>query len=289
MIAINREMEKIKEIIDNDLERYLSMDYIHCEKIIESIRYSLFTGGKRLRPIIAIKTFQIFDDDIDNILPFASSIEMIHTYSLVHDDLPAMDNDDFRRGKPTNHKIFGEAMAILTGDALLNMAFEIMMKDVQLSKSLDDYRKKSRATYEVSKYAGIRGMIGGQVLDLFGGHEDMDREKLIYMYKSKTAALFQASAVTGAILGGANEEEISIIRDFALYLGLAYQIQDDILDAQEDMLIDKLTYMSYFSREVAYRDMLEYRDKAIELLKSLDSPNTGFLENLTSSLASRKK
>ncbi|MGN9164136.1 polyprenyl synthetase family protein [Tissierellaceae bacterium HCP3S3_D8] len=290
MTIINGELNKTREIIDEKLKEYLKIDNIYVEKILESIKYSLFTGGKRLRPIIMVKTFEIFDDNIENVLPYASALEMIHTYSLVHDDLPAMDDDNMRRGKPTNHIVFGEAMAILTGDALLNLAFEIMLDDVlNTSMSNDEYRRKSRAIYEIGNYSGIRGMIGGQVVDLFGNYRDMDRDRLIYMYKTKTAALFQASVVAGAILGGASEEEVSILRDFALYLGLAYQIQDDLLDFEEDALIDKLTYLSYFDRDKANRDMREYRDRAISILESLKSRNTDFLRELTMLLANRKK
>lgn len=290
MTIINGELNKTREIIDEKLQEYLKVDNIYVEKILESIKYSLFTGGKRLRPIIMVKTFEIFDDNIENVLPYASALEMIHTYSLVHDDLPAMDDDEMRRGKPTNHIVFGEAMAVLTGDALLNLAFEIMLDDVlNTSMSKDEYRRKSRAIYEIGNYSGIRGMIGGQVVDLFGNYRDMDRDRLIYMYKTKTAALFQASVVAGAILGGASEEEVSILRDFALYLGLAYQIQDDLLDVEEDALIDKLTYLSYFDRDNATRDMREYRDRAISILESLKGRNTDFLRELTMLLANRKK
>ena len=277
MIIINEEIKNTGRIMDEILEKYMNRNSIYREKILESMKYSLFTGGKRLRPIMAIKTFEIFNNNIKLILPYAAAIEMIHTYSLIHDDLPAMDDDDYRRGKPTNHKVFGEAMAILAGDALLNLAFEIMSKDVlENSMSLEDYKRKNRAINEIANYSGINGMIGGQVVDLFSSYENMDKDKLLFMYKAKTAALFQASIVVGGILGGAKEEEISILREFSLYLGLSYQIQDDLLDAEEDKLIHKFTYLAYFDKEKSKEDMITYTNKALDLLEALDNRDTAF-------------
>ncbi len=288
MIIINEEIKNTGRIMDEILEKYMNRNSIYREKILESMKYSLFTGGKRLRPIMAIKTFEIFNNNIKLILPYAAAIEMIHTYSLIHDDLPAMDDDDYRRGKPTNHKVFGEAMAILAGDALLNLAFEIMSKDVlENSMSLEDYKRKNRAINEIANYSGINGMIGGQVVDLFSSYENMDKDKLLFMYKAKTAALFQASIVVGGILGGAKEEEISILREFSLYLGLSYQIQDDLLDAEEDKLIHKFTYLSYFDKEKSKEDMITYTNKALDLLEALDNRDTAFLKELTKTLVNR--
>ncbi len=288
MIIINEEIKNTGRIMDEILEKYMNRNSIYREKILESMKYSLFTGGKRLRPIMAIKTFEIFNNNIKLILPYAAAIEMIHTYSLIHDDLPAMDDDDYRRGKPTNHKVFGEAMAILAGDALLNLAFEIMSKDVlENSMSLEDYKRKNRAINEIANYSGINGMIGGQVVDLFSSYENMDKDKLLFMYKAKTAALFQASIVVGGILGGAKEEEISILREFSLYLGLSYQIQDDLLDAEEDKLIHKFTYLAYFDKEKSKEDMITYTNKALDLLEALDNRDTAFLKELTKTLVNR--
>lgn len=288
MIIINEEIKNTGRIMDEILEKYMNRNSIYREKILESMKYSLFTGGKRLRPIMAIKTFEIFNNNIKLVLPYAAAIEMIHTYSLIHDDLPAMDDDDYRRGKPTNHKVFGEAMAILAGDALLNLAFEIMSKDVlENSMSLEDYKRKNRAINEIANYSGINGMIGGQVVDLFSSYENMDKDKLLFMYKAKTAALFQASIVVGGILGGAKEEEISILREFSLYLGLSYQIQDDLLDAEEDKLIHKFTYLSYFDKEKSKEDMITYTNKALDLLEALDNRDTAFLKELTKTLVNR--
>lgn len=288
-MIIKEVMEETIKIIDDSLDRYTKMESNYQKLIYESMRYSLFNGGKRLRPIIAIKSFQLFKDNLDIILPYACAIEMIHTYSLIHDDLPAMDDDDYRRGKPTNHIVYGEALGILAGDGLLNLSFETMMEDLlNTSQSLEDYKNRSRAIYEISKYAGSEGMIGGQVVDLYANHENMDNKKLNYMYEKKTAGLFQAAAVAGAILGGGNDEEVELLRDFALNLGLAYQVQDDILDAKEDADINKLTYLSFYNMEKSKEDVIFYTNKAFEALDKLGDKDTDFLKDLTKILIHRK-
>lgn len=277
------------KIIDQALESYTASKCDYLDSIYESIRYSLFNGGKRLRPVIALKTFELFSNDMEKVLPYAAAIEMIHTYSLIHDDLPAMDDDNFRRGKPTNHVVHGEALAILSGDGLLNLSFETMLKDLTFNtKSPEDCVVKARAIYEISRYAGVEGMIGGQVVDLFANEDNMNSEKLKYMYEKKTAGLFQASALAGAILGGANDEEIEIIREFALYLGLAYQIEDDILDKEEDAKINKLTHLSYYDVEKSKEDVFLYTKKAFDLLDQLKDKDTTFLKGLTNLLVDRK-
>ncbi len=275
-------------IIDKALNEYTKFESTYQEEIYKAMRYSLFNGGKRLRPIITIKTFEIFSHEIEKVIPYASAIEMIHTYSLIHDDLPAMDDDNIRRGKPTNHIVFGEALAILAGDGLLNLAFETMNKDVlENSNGLDDCRRKIRAIYEIASYAGNQGMIGGQVVDLFANAHNMDSDKLNFMYQKKTAALFQASTVAGAIIGGANDEEVEILREFALNLGLAFQIVDDILDAEEDKKISKLTHLSFYNLEKSKADIRKYSNNAFELLNRLEDKDTGFLRELTDFLIDR--
>lgn len=289
MVIIKDIMDDTIKIIDASLDNYTNSESQYQQRIYESMRYSLFNGGKRLRPIIAVKTFELFSDDIEKILPYAAAIEMIHTYSLIHDDLPAMDDDNLRRGKPTNHVVYGEALAILSGDGLLNLSFETMLNDMlHNSKSLESYQMKTKAIYEVSKYAGVEGMIGGQVVDLFGSHENMDSQRLEIMYEKKTAALFQASAVVGAILGEASDEEIEILREFALYLGLSFQIQDDILDREEDAKINKLTHLSFHDIEKSKKDVDTYTNKAFELLDRLPNKDTKFLRELTNLLVHRE-
>lgn len=288
-MSIEVEVIKLILLIDENLKNTLNGDYSYQEKIFESMNYSLFTGGKRLRPIMLLKTFEIYNHNLKNALPFALAIEMIHTYSLIHDDLPSMDDDDFRRGKPTNHKVFGEAMAILTGDALLNMAFEIMSNHiVECSNSLVDYKANTRAMAEISRYSGAYGMIGGQVVDLLGSHDNMVEEKLMFMYKMKTAALIQSSIVSGAILGGASEEDIETLREFGLKLGLAYQIRDDLLDYKEDTIIDKFTYLRHYNIDIAKTEVENLSDQALRLLEKLKDKDTSFLKQLTWDLIQRE-
>ena len=288
-MTIYKIIEDNIKIIDRALDKYVNLESKYERVIYESMRYSLFSGGKRLRPIIAIKTFDMFDDRKEKVLPYAASIEMIHTYSLIHDDLPAMDDDEFRRGKPTNHIRFGEALAILAGDGLLNLAFETMSKDlVENTQSAEEYRQKARAIYEISQYAGCKGMIGGQVVDITGKPDEMDGERLYYMYEKKTAGLFQAATVAGAILGGGRDEEVDLLRSFALNLGLAYQIQDDILDAGEDEDIDKLTYLSFYNLEKAKEAVQNFSKRAHQLLDDLEGRDTSFLRGLTELLVDRK-
>jgi len=288
-MTIYKIIEDNIKIIDRALDKYVNLESKYERVIYESMRYSLFSGGKRLRPIIAIKTFDMFDDRKEKVLPYAATIEMIHTYSLIHDDLPAMDDDEFRRGKPTNHIRFGEALAILAGDGLLNLAFETMSKDlVENTQSAEEYRQKARAIYEISQYAGCKGMIGGQVVDITAKPDEMDGERLYYMYEKKTAGLFQAATVAGAILGGARDEEVDLLRSFALNLGLAYQIQDDILDAGEDEDIDKLTYLSFYNLEKAKEAVQNFSKRAHQLLDDLEGRDTSFLRGLTELLVDRK-
>lgn len=285
---MNIEINNSIDILDKSLKDELKkIDVTHQESILESMEYSLFTGGKRLRPLIALKTFEMFNEDIRMILPYCNAIEMIHTYSLIHDDLPSMDNDDYRRGRLTNHKKYGEAMAVLSGDALLNLAFEIMAEDMSLNSSHDILSRKVKASYEISSYSGVKGMIGGQIVDMFTSKEEMSKEKLLYMYEGKTAALFRASTVVGGLIGGASEEEIEALRKFGLNLGLAYQIQDDLLDLEEDNNIDKITYLRYFSLEEGKEAIDKYTDLAIASLEKLQGRNIDFLVGLTNSLVNR--
>lgn len=283
-----KELEKNIEIIDKELKNTINRKDTYQDRIFKSIDYSLFTGGKRLRPIMTLKSCQIFNDDITHAIPYALAIEMIHTYSLIHDDLPSMDDDEFRRGKPTNHMVFGEAMAILSGDGLLNLAFEVISEyALKNSINIDDYKKHIRSLQEISRYSGMYGMIGGQVVDLMANHDTMTEDKLLFMYKTKTAALIRAALVSGAIMGGASDDEIEIMREFGLNLGLAYQIRDDILDIQEDNSIKKLTYLSFHDIETAKEDINKYSNKAIDSLKKLKDKDITFFTALTEELINR--
>ena len=288
-MSIEEEVLQLISLIDGELKEILDGDYSHQEIIFKSMSYSLFSGGKRLRPIMLLKTFSMYNKDIKRALPFALAIEMIHTYSLIHDDLPSMDDDDFRRGKPTNHKVFGEAIAILTGDGLLNLAFETMSSHIVNScNTLEDYKRATRAMAEISKYSGVYGMIGGQVVDVLNSSKYMEEGTLFFMYRMKTAALIQASIVAGAILGGASEENITILRDFGLKLGLAYQIRDDLLDRKEDAEIDKFTYIRQYNIDKAKNEVVDLSNEAKSLLSQLKDLDTSFLEQLTHDLINRK-
>lgn len=284
-----KELNKFKDIMDLEIKNILLSEDTYQKKVFEAIEYSIFTGGKRLRPIMALKSCEMFKENYNDAIPYAIAIEMIHTYSLIHDDLPAMDNDDFRRGKPTTHKVFGEAMAILAGDGLLNLAFEFVLNFISdNAKNSLEYKKFTRALKEISKYSGVNGMIGGQVVDLLSSHETMTEDKLIFMYKTKTAALIRAALVSGAIIGNANESEIEIMRDFGYNLGMAYQIRDDILDFEEDKSIDKLTYLTFYDISKAKEKVEEYSDNAIRTLRNLNNKDTDFFIELTEKLTNRK-
>lgn len=289
-MSIQLELDKLRSLIDTELNKTLTIEDNYQKRIFEAINYSIYTGGKRLRPIMNLKSCEMFSGDFTDSIPYALSIEMIHTYSLIHDDLPSMDNDDFRRGKPTSHRVFGEAMAILSGDGLLNLAFESVLDMIY---NRDDFqkngRKHVRALSEISKYSGIYGMIGGQVVDLLANHRTMTREKLIFMYKTKTAALIQAALVTGSIIGGAEDEEIEIIREFGYRLGMAYQIRDDILDFEEDSSIKKLTFLTFYDLDTAKKKVDEFSETAIDTLKKLKNKDISFFKSLTESLILRTK
>lgn len=282
------EIRGIKNIIDNELTNLLKDKEGYQKLIFDSISYSLLSGGKRLRPILMLKSCEVFNEDYLKYMPYALAIEMIHTYSLIHDDLPSMDNDDFRRGKLTNHKVYGEAIAILSGDGLLNLAFETMA-DFALnnSKTLDDYKRNIWVIKEIGNYAGIFGMIGGQVVDLLSNEIKMDEEKLKFMYQCKTAALIQASVVAGTILGGGNNQDVERMRNFGLYLGLAYQIRDDLLDIEKDKEINKVTYLTFNSIDKAKEEVDRLSKKAIEILDYYDNKKASFLKHLTNKLINR--
>ncbi len=277
------ELNRLKDILDREFEEVLTSNNLYKKRIIEAIRYSIFSGGKRIRPILSLKSFEMFScGDYRDVMPYALAIEMIHTYSLIHDDLPAMDDDDFRRGKPTSHKKFGEAMAILAGDALLNMAFEIILDNLNSKDS-----RKVLALREIAKYSGISGMVGGQVVDLYLEEDSLSEEAIIYMYKNKTAGLIQAALVSGSIVAGATNDEVELMREFGYNLGMSYQIQDDFLDLEEDRKIGKITYISTFGEARSREDLIRYNNLAIEALNKINRPNREFFIELVEELGDR--
>ena len=279
----SKDIKEYLELIDHCLREAVKAGNPYEKDLEETMEYSLFTGGKRLRPLMTLKAYEMYDSYIHNAMPYALAIEMIHTYSLIHDDLPAMDDDDFRRGKATCHKKFGEAMAILTGDSLLNLAYQTLLKTALSCKD----NRAVRAGYEIAKASGHSGMIGGQVLDIKGEDEKMSEEDLFQMYRGKTAALIQASILSGAIAGGGSDGDIEALRAFGEKLGIAYQLQDDLLDLQEDSEIQKSTYLSFLGQEETMEMILEISDEAISILKGLDHLDTRFFQDLTLELIHR--
>lgn len=221
-----------KQVIDEALAQFAPVSTGLEGSVAEASRYSLFAGGKRLRPILCLAAADVFGGAQETVLPAACALEMIHTYSLIHDDLPAMDNDDFRRGRPTNHKVFGEAMAILAGDALLTEAFSLMTDAG--TRGTAPAERLIRVIAVIARAAGYRGMVGGQVIDLESESREVDLATVEYMHLRKTGALISASLEAGAILGGASEEQIAALTRYGHHLGLAFQITDDLLDIVGD-------------------------------------------------------
>lgn len=286
---LNFKVEKINE----QLKSYLKSDY--PDIIYEAMNYSVFSGGKRLRPVILISCCEALGGNITDALPFACALEMIHTYSLIHDDLPAMDNDDYRRGRKTCHKEFTESIAILAGDALLNKAFEVMSGTV-----LEKFEKKYvKAMNIIACSSGVKGMIGGQTADIIFENKEIDKETLLYIHEHKTGALISAASTAGAVLGNADEKKIKLFNDFGNFLGLAFQIKDDILDitsttevlgkpVHSDEKNSKNTYVSMFGLEKAEKDQIEYSKKAAEIAEEFGE-NGKFIYEFTKSLVNRIK
>ena len=295
-MAFKEDLKTKSAYIEDLLKQYMPKEEGYQKTIFEAMNYSLSSGGKRLRPILTLESAKIIGGDVKEVIPFCVAIEMIHTYSLIHDDLPAMDNDDFRRGKPTNHKVFGDGMATLAGDALLNYAFEIMLKE-SLGKENADVRLK--AIYEIARGAGIYGMIGGQVVDIESENKSIEKEKLDFIYRLKTSALIEASMMIGSVLAGATGSEQKIVEAVASKVGLAFQIQDDILDVTSTMEVlgkpigsdeknHKSTYVTYEGIEKAKQDVADLSEKAIAQMETLVVKNE-FLTELLRYLISREK
>lgn len=283
------------ELIEARLEESIPEYHPYCSKIKEAMAYSLMAGGKRLRPVLALATAGIFDCPVSEVIDFGCSLEMIHTYSLIHDDLPAMDNDDYRRGKLTNHKVFGEAMAILAGDALLNLAYENMLK-ATISAPSDG---KLKAMALIARYAGAHGMIGGQVIDLDSEGKRVDEDTLKTMHRLKTGALIKAPVEAAAIIAGAGENELELLSGYAANLGLAFQIKDDILDVEgsledmgkapgNDQRCEKSTYVTLYGLDQSKKLLREVTDNGVAYLEVFGE-KAMFLRELALSLVNRDK
>lgn len=288
--------KKVQEIEDI-LQKYLPEKEGYQEIIMEAMEYSLMAGGKRLRPMLMSETRQLFSGESGAIHDFMAAVEMIHTYSLVHDDLPAMDNDEYRRGKKTTHVVYGEDMAILAGDALLNYAFETAAG--AFLKAPEESQAIGRALGVLAGKAGIYGMIGGQVIDVKETGRRVEKEVLDTIYELKTSALIEASMMIGAILGGASEEQTKAVEIIAKNIGIAFQIQDDILDVistdkilgkpvHSDEKNEKTTYVTLFGVETAKKIVEEKSREAIGLLRGLPGENP-YLEQLLLQLIHRDR
>lgn len=288
--------EKVKEI-EGILTKYLPETTGLQSRIMEAMEYSLMAGGKRLRPMLMLETYRIFGGEGEAIQPFMAAQEMIHTYSLVHDDLPAMDNDEYRRGRKTTHIVYGEDMGILAGDALLNYAFETAVKAFEIAPQQSG--AIGRALKILSEKAGIYGMIGGQVVDVKSSGKVISREVLDFIYELKTGALIESSMMIGAVLAGASDEEVSKVEKIAKRVGMAFQIQDDVLDVTSTAEIlgkpilsdeknEKTTYVTILGLEGAQKEVKRLSDEALALLFELPGEKD-YLETLIRELIHREK
>lgn len=281
--------------VEKLLNKYMPKEEGYQKTIMEAMNYSLSAGGKRLRPILTLEACKIVGGNEKDAIPFAVAIEMIHTYSLIHDDLPALDNDDLRRGRKTNHIVYGENMAILAGDALLNYAFEIMLSN---SLGKKDPEKYLRAINEIAKSAGIYGMIGGQVVDVQSEDQQISKDKLDYIHNNKTAAIMIGCMRAGAIIGNASEEHLDEITRYAKNIGLSFQIVDDILDivgdesklgkkVGSDIENNKSTYPSLLGLEKSKEIANQLINEAKESINKL-SDDVEFLNGLAEYIIARE-
>lgn len=296
MPEFKKELNNKIEIFEKELKNLLSGISDITEPLYSAMKYSLTAGGKRIRPVLIMSTAEMFSLDFSLIMPLCLSMELIHTYSLIHDDLPAMDNDDLRRGKPTNHKVYGEAMAILAGDALLNLAYEIMLKKA-LAVNNENYLK---ACLIIAEAAGSKGMIAGQALDIVSENkEDYTIEELQLLQLNKTAKLIYASVLSAAAAAGANDLQLERLSDFSVNLGLAFQTVDDILDAegnietvgkgtQKDSDAGKLTCIKLIGLEKSKALAEKYTADAISSLK-IFGEKADFLKELSNMILKRDR
>lgn len=297
-MQIKKEIADRAADIETRIRPFMPREQGPQQIVIDAMEYSVYVGGKRLRPMLMEAAYQMFGGTDDAVLPFMAAIEMIHTYSLVHDDLPAMDNDEYRRGNKTTHAAYGESMAILTGDALLNYAYETVAKALTANSGNE---RMARAFAVLASKAGIYGMVGGQVVDVESEKKQLtvDREKLDFIYRLKTSALIEASLMIGAILAGASAEQVSRMEEAGTKLGMAFQIQDDILDVTSTQEVlgkpigsdgrnGKTTYVTFEGIDKAKEDVRHLSEEAVEILESFSGEHT-FLRELFLFLVYREK
>lgn len=295
-LELKQEIDKRTAEIEQVLHHYLPPAEGDQKLIMEAMSYSLLSGGKRLRPMLMLETYRMFGGQGAVIEPFLAAIEMIHTYSLIHDDLPAMDDDRYRRGRKTTHVVYGEAMGILAGDALLNYAFETAAKAFSME---GDLVRTAKAMQILAQKSGVYGMLGGQVVDVQNeGHKDIDAHTLEFIYRLKTGALIQASMMIGAVLAGAGESEAALLEQAAEKVGVAFQIQDDILDVTStleelgkpvgsDEKNEKSTYVSIYGIETAREQVRQLTEEAAACMGKLPVKSE-FLNDLLQYLVKRR-
>lgn len=299
MVNFQDELKKRTEEIEAVLKSYLPREGGFAKTMAQAMNYSVLAGGKRLRPMLILETCRMFGGEDKLAYPFMAAMEMIHTHSLVHDDLPALDNDDYRRGRLTTHKVYGEAMGVLSGVALLNYAYEVMLTAFDLAEDEKARARVINALKVMSHKTGLYGMLGGQSVDVENDGKPMSREMINYIYENKTSALIEGSMMAGAILGGASAEEVAVVEKAASGIGLAFQIQDDILDvtstAEElgkpihsDEKNHKTTYVTLMGIEKASQQVAELSEEAVKLLEGLNKKNE-FLFTLVKELVGRRK
>lgn len=283
----------LKNIIDDYLNHYFDNRGSYNKLIFDAASYSLNVGGKRIRPILMLLTYEMYGKDINDILIMAAALEMIHTYSLIHDDLPCMDNDDLRRGMPTSHKKFGEDIAVLAGDTLLNEAMTMMLQYACEHSSI-----ATKVALEISKAAGPDGMIGGQVVDVINEGKKISSDELSFMHENKTGQLIRVSAISGAMLAEAPTKDIEILNEFGKKLGLAFQVKDDILDIEgiveilgkntfSDEQNNKTNFITLYGLEKCKEICFNLTQECLDLLKQL-SVNTDKLIEITNMLLQRE-
>lgn len=280
-MEIKTYLNEQKAVVENALEQYTPLAEPPFTSHLESMRYSLFVGGKRIRPILCLAAGEAVSDKVDmktDLLPICCALECIHTYSLIHDDLPAMDNDDLRRGKPTNHKVYGEAGAILAGDGLLTWAFDLLSQN---SYSKIPAKQRLQIIQIISRAAGSLGMVGGQALDIEHENKEFPFEMLKTIHRNKTGALITASVLAGAVAANANQEQLDSLKEYGDQIGLAFQIVDDLLDvistteelgkaAGSDQELGKATYPAFFGVEETRNRAVEAVNKALASLEGFD-------------------
>lgn len=281
--------ERLKEytsLINNELDKLIKIENCPEKELLESMKYSLMAGGKRLRPALVLEGYRLFKDDYEKAVPFACAMEMVHTFSLIHDDLPAIDNDDLRRGKPTNHKVFGESTAILAGDGLLDYAYKVIANDLQSAENIENKVKAFKIFSD-----NVFDMIKGEYVDVENEDKDILLSELMYMHDNKTAALIRASLTMGATLAGASEDEMETLTEYANIIGLTFQIRDDILGEIGDELIlgkpighdktnGKRTFVTVLGMEEAKKQLEEKTEEAINVLVKFSNHNTDFFNEL---------